>query len=62
MPWSFSIVLEKQCFTSGTGCFLSIGPSITEKQEKEKGEGNNAMNHDLHDEVGDKWNIIWQNV
>ena len=41
---------------------MSIGPSITEKKEKEKGEGNNAMNYDLHDKVGDKWNTIWKNV
>ena len=32
------------------------------KKEKEKGEGNNSMNYDLHDKVGDKWNTIWQNV
>ena len=61
MPWCFSIVLEKQCSTSGAGCFLSIGPSMTEKKEKKKG-GNNAMNHDLHDEVHDKWNVMRQNV
>ena len=42
------MVLEKQCSTAGGSRFLSIGLSITEKKMK-----TNAMNHHLHDEMGD---------